>query len=114
MTDEQIIEGNKLIAKFMKLDGAYTDKGYLTVCRYHTSWDWLMPVVENIESMTVGEKTIRIIIHRRQVSVNIYLFGGMSVPDNKLSFTVNADSKKAATYEAVIKFITWYNQQPKK
>ena len=78
--EQQIIEGNKLIAEFMGgerhwLNGMkepFTDDtiwGYYDVgvniistysgrpialvndLKYHTSWDWLMPVVEKIESL---------------------------------------------------------------
>ena len=51
-------ENNKLIAEFM--GASFDDKGMTRICgrfglervnalnlKYHTSWDWLMPVVEN-------------------------------------------------------------------
>jgi len=64
MTQQEIIEGNKLIAEFMgflfdesKTDdhkfysestqGGWTSKRYVNP-KYHSSWDWLMPVVEKI------------------------------------------------------------------
>lgn len=72
MTQEEITEGNILIAEFMggkKLvnnDGLFTYWGpdnfqhesgeYL---KYHSSWDWLMPVVEKIESLYCLEVSIR-------------------------------------------------------
>lgn len=59
MTQEQILEGNKLIAEFMgALDfmnsmrfgdnpekelGRYYDYSEL---KYHSSWDWIMPVLK--------------------------------------------------------------------
>ena len=51
---------NELIAEFMGFDCNRSIPGHggtvivtLTEkdCRYHTSWDWLMPVVEKISSM---------------------------------------------------------------
>jgi hypothetical protein len=48
--------GNKLIAEFMGSCGLET-KGIPNIgivrkyAKYHTSWDWLMPVVEKIESI---------------------------------------------------------------
>lgn len=56
--DKQIQEGNKLIAEFMmlsKVEGdLYPIAGYLTPAEqlgYHTSWDWLMPVIEKISKI---------------------------------------------------------------
>jgi len=58
------LENNKLIAEFMGLvessisDKYWTEKskegfgqGELFELQYHTSWDWLMPVVEKIYSI---------------------------------------------------------------
>jgi hypothetical protein len=69
MTKEEIIEGNKLIAEFMYPEAKkeyemgeidISDGIYKKMClvmndfnhmSYHTSWDWLMPVVEKIENL---------------------------------------------------------------
>ena len=53
------LENNKLIAEFMGITpneaGVYhvsKHKGYsLENLQYHTSWDWLMPVIENIDHL---------------------------------------------------------------
>ena len=49
---------NKLIAEFMQKGSEgfglydYNGKHYkLYELKYHTSWDWLMPVIEKIESL---------------------------------------------------------------
>jgi len=47
------MENNKLIAEFMGVDYVDIDT-YLEnnkELQYHTSWDWLMPVVRKISSM---------------------------------------------------------------
>ena len=58
MTEQGIVDGNKLIAEFMgyeanrvEQDRVYRNKpGETTVeqCRYHESWDWLIPAVANL------------------------------------------------------------------
>ena len=59
MSEQEIIEGNKLIAEFMGYKfiedwhqyWRLSDKHLLleNELKYHSSWDWLMPVVEKIE-----------------------------------------------------------------
>ena len=54
--DKTIIDGNKLIAEFMGVSHAavdgnlyyYVNGDSYDTLEYHTSWDWLMPVVEKI------------------------------------------------------------------
>jgi len=56
MTEQEIIEGNKLIAEFMgdyrakyKVSNDYTlANAMLKTLKYHSSWDWLMPVFKKI------------------------------------------------------------------
>ena len=53
--ETQIIEGNKLIAEFMEFPTAET-AGRINddAAKYHSSWDWLMPVVEKIGKSDFG------------------------------------------------------------
>ena len=44
------MKDNKLIAEFMEVDGFLS----LSQMEYHTSWDWLMPVIEKIGSHTLS------------------------------------------------------------
>lgn len=56
MSEQEIIEGNKLIAEFMRVftdDSQWPyhvhgDSWKLEGLKYHKSWDWLMPVVGKI------------------------------------------------------------------
>jgi hypothetical protein len=107
------IEGNKLIAEFMECE----EKGYYRWIRmpypqagkwvnerhleYHTSWDWLMPVVEKIESLAA----FNVIIFKRCCDVQ----DDNSVGDHIIEVTA-APSKIEAVYDAVLQFIQWYNQ----
>ena len=136
--EQQIIEGNKLIAEFMGgerhwLNGMkepFTDDtiwGYYDVgvnitstysgrpialvndLKYHTSWDWLMPVVEKIESL--GYMTI--------IGANAAFGGhymnimtGIKLPndtfENPTKFMGSEDTKIATIYSAILQFIKWY------
>lgn len=69
MSEQEIIEGNKLIAKFLYrhlyeddgIDSWIEESGkvlfYLEDAKYHSSWDWLMPVVSKIGKMYEDLKT---------------------------------------------------------
>jgi hypothetical protein len=122
MTKKQILEGNKLIAEFM--GGKQKPIRYSLVhkpeifyetgikrpfggCKmtadeliYHSSWDWLMPVVGKIESIHDGVSICA-------ESCEIFSFN-VKHYDNK--FFVEK-SKIEATYKAVISFIKWYNHR---
>lgn len=98
---------------------------------YHTSWDWLMPVVEKIKT----EKEYRFIASISDcqdnwgVGYQINFFGGFSnwkvfywqpspdlldeiakTPKGELKFRVACDSYIQCVYSAVLQFINWYNQ----
>jgi hypothetical protein len=70
---------------------------------YSTSWEWLMPVVEKIESMG-GDVTI----HFASCDIN-YKKGEFVI----LTHATEGDKKRLATWKAVVKFIKWYNENKK-
>jgi len=99
------IEGNKLIAEFMGLEGRLNHHGEFVTsyldgdehCHeesvlYHSCWDWLMPVVA---------KCIITDIPGRPWSKSERFYSYLSVND-----FVNIDY----VYEAVVQFIKWYNK----
>lgn len=69
MTQEEITESNKLIAKFMGCDSHFSESSgcivynfsdnhetiFLSIqrARYHTEWNWLMPVIEKIARIPI-------------------------------------------------------------
>jgi len=79
---------NKLIAEFMDVNLIEGQRG-----DYHTSWDWLMPVVEKIK---------RTDLSREMVMQGI----DELINDIDDSFDFNI----AITYNAVVKFIEEYNK----
>jgi len=112
----EILEGNKLIAEFMEymfLDdfnypennetGWYNELGNCVgiELKFHSSWDWLMSVVEKIELIIVDELKIE-----EDITIN-----GTSCYIPAIDKSITKLSKINATYEAVVEFIKWYNLQ---
>lgn len=94
------------------LDGDWDTPGYLELyketgggywcispdhIRYDRSWDWLMPVVEKIESLKG-----RIDIHQYGCSLQ-YKFGSVAQEFAE-------ETKIASVFKAVVDFIEWYNK----
>lgn len=80
-----------------------------SLSKFHTSWDWLMPVVEKI-------RTLEIVTN---VNYNIdgdFIIEGLTKTEvldiiiNKEDFT----SEKNMVYKAVVEFIKFYNQNKEK
>ena len=93
--EKEIIEGNKLIAEFMGLSMLH-NQTRLETLKYHSSWDWLMPVVEKIEQLLPWKEFK---IYRRTA----YL-PGFYIGKGKECLIV-ADTKIEAVWIAVVKFI---------
>jgi len=76
---------------------------------FHSSWDWLMPVVEKIESLIFDDDEY----------YNFNILGGcyvivISSHGNDLITSDRGQSKLECTYNAVIEFIKWYNENAAK
>ena len=122
---ERLIKNNKLIADFIgasKTSNCKDNEMFIpsqTICRidtielgkghilkFHKSWDWLMPVVEKIESEFCSS------------NIHYYSAGMMkqAYVVEFLGYNIDYDnsqydkSKIKAVYKAVIKFIKWYNE----
>jgi len=117
--DSEIIkDGNKLIAEFMgaeilEMAGmvycvfSKTKQPWVTDLKYHESWDWLMPVVEKIETVE-GFDMNEIQYHTESGhSMTIY----MDSDDYAQQRRVYAKSKIEAAYKAIVEFIEWHNEQ---
>lgn len=118
-TEKDIREGNKLIAEFAgwkfvthpiyRPEGSWDNSalGYghwsAEAFKYHSSWDWLMPVVEKIWSLGGWE----FVIFANGCSIN----GDHEQPPY-ISVT-DGGSTISSTWKAVIKFIEWHNKTPK-
>ena len=94
-------ESNKLIAEFMGNKPIFEDrKQYQMVTHnnmcygikellYHTSWDWLMPVITKAVSMDEWE---------------------YKYPHNEVFWDYFKTLNIAIMYDEVIKYIEWYNK----
>ncbi len=113
--ESSVEDKNKLIVEFMGLYTytkneitGYTHNGVMYALRdlkYHTSWDWLMPVVEKIEKHGFYTNILSADNNPSKHTMHIALVGEEEI------YTLWVDSKIEAVYQAVIKFIQWYNQQ---
>lgn len=135
---EDIIENNVLIAEFMgakyKKNVSFSLKeGYLwlpyhgivnyttvelgcgKILKYHFSWEWLMPVVEKIESIKDPHDGF----YGVYISSNSCCIQGTSLhmalsdPDYGPVYydEVILETKLESTYQAVIRFIKWFNSK---
>jgi len=116
MTSDKIIKGNKLIAEFMGL--IQSGKNYIDYrtsddygiypirdLRYHSSWDWLMTVVEKIQLEHF------VTIERNSTLIHEDDFHSPII--NKPFGYGEQESYIQMTYIAVIDFIKWHNKQSK-
>jgi hypothetical protein len=118
MAQKEIIEGNKLIAEFMGFEfggvafltphkkilanGDESSLYFPEDLKFHSSWDWLIPVVEKIE-----KEGFIFYIKENESSIENHW-------DNALIKSFGdyvAPTKIQACYMAVINFIKWYNGQ---
>lgn len=131
-------ENNKLIAEFrggkyvdeclMEFEDFYAVKEIVegdfiyTNCfdsdnelQFHSSWDWLMPVVEKIESLegldvlgfcSFAKEPYSVDIKAFSTCINVY---GTASHKPSISFK-RVGTKLENTYLAVVEFIKWYNE----
>ncbi len=124
-----IMKWNKIIAEFMgekftDSSGVVQGLNYKLIekkhgegnngFRFHTSWDWLMPVVEKIRRVTSYDRdkfSTEVIIYGNKTTIKS---GGYEEKRHSNLFfnkTVSGTwNTTEATYQAVVEFIKWYNQ----
>ena len=123
MTNEQeIIEGNRLIAKFINYPTMFprikigTGETYEeeVLPNFHYSWDFLMPAVEKIESMdslrnnTAWSDTYFVNDFNKMVEIGKH---GVKEPIAVVWRKSHTEPKINAMWQSVVKFIVWYKEQ---
>ena len=123
MIEKEIIEGNDLICKFLgfesnkvlvykvpnlfpsKEDSGWTEFDVQDI-GFERDWNMLMPVVEKISKITIKDELVRLeIVSSGYVKIaNLHdfpIFANVSIEGSLIK----------AVYKAVVKFITWHNNQ---
>jgi len=133
MTLEEIKQGNKLIVEyvgypvreFTSITGRKFNQycalprpmvtlevGYETQLLFHKDWNWLMPIVEMINSLG---KEFSFAIFKNYVSCTVEK-GGKFYKDFSFSHAEYITSEQnaiTAVYKLVVKFIEWHNVKVK-
>ena len=125
---KNIIENNKLIAEFMGVFDKILSTGnihswsdapfYYTTedtrekvikniskdSKYNKDWNWLMEVVEKIESIKIETYKVRVDIYFNCCQINPTHW------EQLISIYGTKETKIEAVYNACIEFIKWYNE----
>lgn len=114
-----VTENNKLIAEFMGKE-VITEKDFLaynyeelkdnmyidTTLKYHSSFDWLMEVVEKVENLHEANNVL--------IGTNLtYIQIHNKATNEQETFKGVGQTKIEAVYNAVVAFIEWYNSAGK-
>ena len=95
-------ENNKLLAEFLGFE-LTTNKGLKQLPKFHSDWNWLMQVVEKIESLGYNIDTMK---YQSSQFCGIYR-------DGKIIYTNYCETKIEAVYNACLEFVKWYNKNNK-
>ena len=83
------------------------DMCFIEDLKFHSSYDWIMPVVEKIEQL----------LFPNDVFYNIHILGGCCVciisSDMDELGQYSEPTKILTVFKAVVEFIKWYNEQSK-
>ena len=105
------IESPTTIPSNLHLSNLELDSGEVLVCKFHTSWDWLMPVVDKIESIhgvfRRGSMTKGGQLHNATEKKYVIEYG----MHDKVIAHVYATTRIEAEYQAVVEFIKAKNNQ---
>jgi hypothetical protein len=132
LTPEQIINGNKDIAKLM--DKAFHERSYasqssptvkyvphVSELKYHSSLDWLLPVLEKIKTLgadveiNLNGMLEKVEVFHSHVSIRYSLTLINMLKDEGFLYSKTYYIKDRTVIEAAwlacVEFIEWYNKQ---
>lgn len=123
---QEVENGNRLIAEFMGVEkcircdpedcGRYkfgeSNYYFPLEMQYHTSWDWLMPVVEKIISIDITPAPNWLGYRVEIVPRGYVKITGFPMPPINKNVSLEG-SLINAVYSAVVEFITWFNLKQK-
>ena len=127
---DEIIEGNDLIRKYIEMEyyddfnypeeneaGWYNSDGICMrkVLKFHSSWDWLMPVIEEIEMYTIYSLVLDY-DNREEFKGWSANWSTLNSKDEILGYIENKkfNTKIEAAWFALVEFIKWYNTNKNK
>ena len=126
MTQEQLLEYNKMCAKFLGVDNtlscyylpkfglyknSYGEIYYEEVfnedeLKFHSDWNWIIEVVEVIEKLGYYTKN--------ECIRNVNYFNIYELKNNEETFYGSGNnSKKEAVVQAIYQFLKWHNNETK-
>lgn len=120
MTQTEITKGNKLIAEFMDYTISYYSNEFDMVdvngkmkslsswAKYHSDWNWLMPVLEKICKMKIGDG-ITYVEYAYPTT-----FGMLREETGQIMIRLTGHQLFEATYLYVIDFIIHFNNDKNK
>ena len=119
------LENNRLIAKFMGMTCGYPNDDSVMIqatlrgnevvpiesMQYHSSWDWLVPVVEKIENLNTNNDEYYTDFYFQATNF-VQNYTASFIDRNNLEIAhCDSETRIGATYNAVVEFIKWYNEQ---
>ncbi len=133
-----ITDNNKLLAEFLGWENHLKNKGITKVyinneeyiqdweyfdveknilitpieMKFHTDWNWLMQVVEKIETISLNEENYSFYFGISTQGVLIMSKTKTGYPTQIVDIE-KTGTKLKAVYNACIEFVKWYNEQNK-
>ena len=100
--DRTIYDEFLLISDFMYPGGDFED---CLECKYHTSFDWLIPVIEKIEKIQEKEfMAVEVAIIGNECSIGIH----KDVEHYHGLICNECSTKLESVYKSVVEFIKWH------